>query len=196
MTAITHRFHASPAEARTLRSVTERLRFRERLRLREATGYLADDRQAVVEAPPATILAALEVAANGAVTARIELLQTEEGIITRQLAARLDPDQYRWRLARDSYGDILGIDFELTALATRRDVERALRRPLGADEAQEIAAALVAVADKPRPIMPPPPAPRRQPAMPDPLVAKVREAERQQAAQAERSRPLGYDFDA
>lgn len=196
MTTITHRFHASPAEARALRSTSERPRFRERLRLREAAGYLADDRAVVVEAPPATILAGLEVAASGAVTARVELLATEEGIIIRHLAGRLDADQYRWRLVRDSYGDVLGIDFELTHLATRRDVERALRRPLGADEAREIAAALVSMADKPRPIMLPPPARKRQPAPMDALVQRVRETEREQAAQAERSRPLGYAFDA
>ncbi|GAA0576128.1 hypothetical protein ACFQH5_15140 [Halomonas salifodinae] len=62
MRTITHRFHVSAREAHALRSVSESPRFRERLRLREAAGYLANDRKAVVESPPATILAAQEEA--------------------------------------------------------------------------------------------------------------------------------------
>lgn len=198
MSTITHRFHASPHEARALHSASHSRRFRERIRLREGAGYLADDRAAVVEAPPATTLVELNVTAAGAVTVRVEPLATEEGIITRHLAGRLDPDQYRWRLVKDSYGDVLGLDFELTGTVTRKDVEQALRRPLGPEEAAAVAAALVSTADKPRPIMPPTRKRQREPMVSDELVQKVRAMERQQAEEETRrnATAMGYDFDA
>jgi len=143
---ITHRFHLPRPVAADVRRRLERPRLRERLRLREAVGYLPGDREAVPESAPATVLTGLEVAANGMATATLEALATEEGRIVGALARRLDNDQYHFELVRDDYGDVLGIDFETTDTARRIDVMRALQGRAGrfdADDAREIASILV-----------------------------------------------------
>lgn len=53
---ITHRFHLTRNLASHVRRQLDRPRFRERLRYRETLGYLTGDREAMTDAPPATVL--------------------------------------------------------------------------------------------------------------------------------------------
>jgi hypothetical protein len=197
---ITHRFHLPRPVAADVRRLLERPRWRERLRYREALGYLPGDREAVAEAPPATVLTALEVAGNGAATATLEPLATEEGKITAALVIHLEPDDFHFELKRDQYGDVLGMDFALSDTARRADVITALQgRAGGFDryDAKEIAVILLPPDRDPAPA----PSPRRQREpeerpVSDALVAKVRALERQQAEEQTRrnARAMGYDF--
>lgn len=197
---ITYRFHLPRNVAADVRRRLESPRLRERLRYREALGYLPGDREAVTETPPATVLTGLTVEGNGAAVATLEPLATEEGRIVRALAIHLDTDDYRFELVRDQYGNVEGMDFELSEAARRRDVITALQgRAGGFDRADalEIAALLLPPDRDPAPA----PAPRRQrqpeeKPVSDALVGKVRALERQQQAEQTRrnARAMGYDF--
>lgn len=194
---ITHRFHLPRNVAADVRRRLESARLRERLRYREALGYLPGDREALSDTPPALVLTGLEVAGNGAATAILEPLATEEGKIVRALVLHLDSDQYDFRLERDDYGDVLGLDFALTDAARRIDVRRALAGRaggFGTEDADEIATLLCPPERAPAPA----PRPKRQQSemVSDELVAKVRAMERQQQAEQARrnARAMGYDF--
>lgn len=196
---ITYRFHLPRAQAADVRRRLESPRWRERLRYREALGYLPGDRDVVTDTPPAVVMTGLAVEGNGAATATLEPLATEEGKITAALSIHLDPDDYRFELVRDDYGDVLGMDFGLSDTARRADVITALQgRAGGFDRADalEIAALLLPPDRDPAPA----PTPRRQPEerpVSDWLVQRVREAERRQAEEETRrnARAMGYDFD-
>lgn len=195
---ITYRFRLPRPVAADVRRRLDRPRWRERLRYREALGFLPGDREAVTETPPATVLTALEVAGNGAAVATLEPLATEEGRIVRPLAIHLDRDDYRFTLARDSYGDVLGLDFALSDTARRADVITALQGRAGGfsrADALEIAVLLLPPDRDPAPAPAPRPQPEERPVS-DALVQRVREAERQQAEEEERrtARALGFDF--
>lgn len=195
---ITHRFHLPRSVATDVRRRLETPRLRERLRYREALGYLPGDRDVMTDTPPATVLTALEVAGNGAAVATLEPLATEEGRIVRALAMHLGTDDYRFTLARDAYGDVLGLDFALSDTARRADVITALQgRAEGFDRADalEIATLLLPPDRDPAPA----PTPRRQPEerpVSDWLVQRVRDDERQQQAEETRriATAMGYDF--
>lgn len=193
---IKHRFNVPRHAIESTRREANSARFRESLRLREAAGYLQNDRRAMPEAPPALLLTGLEIDSNGAAVATLQTLATMEGKIVLALASRLDFDEYRFVLARDKYGAIQGMDFELSDLATRPAVRSALSRTF--DDAADIAAALV---DQPRqPIELP--VRREKPEMVgEELIQRAAEMERQQNADiaAEKARrnvkPLGFTFD-
>lgn len=196
---ITYRFHVRRSVAADVLRRLESPRLRERLRYREALGYLPGDRDVMTDTPPATVLTALEVAGNGVAVATLEPLATEEGRIVRPLAIHLDRDDYRFDLARDAYGDVLGLDFALSDTARRADVITALQgRAGGFDRADalEIATLLLPPDRDPAPAPAPRPQPEERPVS-DALVQRVREAERQQAEEEERrtARALGFDFD-
>lgn len=197
---ITYRFHVPRAQAADIRRRLETPRLRERLRYREALGYLPGDRDVMTDTPPATVLTALEVAGNGAAVATLEPLATEEGRIVRALAMHLGTDDYRFTLARDSYGDVLGVDFALSDTARRADVITALQgRAGGFDRADALEIATLLLPPDRDPAPAPPPRRQRQPEekpVSDVLVQRVREAERQQQAEQTRrnARAMGYDF--
>lgn len=142
---LTHRFNVPRHAIESTRREINSARFRESLRLRETLGYIAGDRDSLTDSPPALLLTDLKIDSNGAAVAALQTLATTEGRIVRSLAAGLDVDQYRWRLVRNEYGHIQGVDFELTDLATRPIVRRALSRQF--DDAADIAEALI---DQPR----------------------------------------------
>lgn len=189
---LTHRFNIPRPAIEATRRAIQAPRFRESLRLREATGYIAGDRDALTDSPPALLLTALTVDSNGAAVATLETLATTEGRIVRSLAVALDADQYRFTLVRNEYGHIQGVDFELTDLATRPAVRRALSRTF--EDAADIADALI---DQPRQPIDLPTRPRQPEMIGESVIQRAREMERQQAAEHARrnARPLGFTFD-
>lgn len=197
---ITYRFHVPRALAADIRRRLESPRLRERLRYREALGYLPGDRDVMTDTPPATVLTSLEVAGNGAAVATLEPLATEEGRIVRALAMHLGTDDYRFDLARDAYGDVLGLDFALSDTARRADVITALQgRAGGFDRADALEIATLLLPPDRDPAPAPPPRRQRQPEekpVSDVLVQRVRDDERQQQAEQTRrnARAMGYDF--
>ncbi len=191
---IKHRFNVPRPAIESTRREINSARFRESLRLRETLGYIAGDRDALTDSPPALLLTDLKIDSNGAAVATLETLATTEGRIVRALAAGLDVDQYRFTLVRNEYGHLLGVDFELTSLATRPAVQRALSRQF--DDAADIAAALVGY-DQPRQAIELPDRQRKPEMIGESVIERARELERQQAqAQARRNaKPLGFTFD-
>lgn len=191
---LTHRFNIPRPAIEATRRAIQAPRFRESLRLREATGYIAGDRDALTDSPPALLLTALTVDSNGAAVATLETLATTEGRIVRSLAVALDADQYRFKLARNEYGHIQGFDFELTSLATRPAVRRALSRQF--DDAADIADALIDY-DQPREPIELPERPRQPEMIGESVIQRARELERQQAQESARrnAKPLGFMFD-
>lgn len=189
---IKHRFNIPRPAIESTRLEINSARFRESLRLRETLGYLHNDRRSIIESPPALLLTTLAVDSNGAAVATLETLATDEGRIVAALVAGLDVDEYRFTLARGQYGQLLGVDFELTDLATRPIVRRVLARSF--EDAVDIAAALVEQRHKPIGTV----KHRAKPEMiGDVVVQRAAELERQQIAEkASRNvRPLGYTFD-
>lgn len=189
---IKHRFNVPRASIESTRRAIQSPRFRESLRLRETLGYIEGDREALTDSPPALLLTDLKIDSTGAAVATLETLATTEGRIVRALAAGLDVDQYRFALVRGQHGHLLGVDFELTSLATRPAVRRALARNF--DDAADIAAALV---DQPRQAIELPER-REEPEMvSSDLVQRAAELERQQAAEQARrnAKPMGFMFD-
>lgn len=191
---IKHRFNVPRPAIEATRRAIQSPRFRESLRLREMLGYIAGDRDALTDSPPALLLTALTLDSNGAAVAALETLATTEGRIVRSLAAGLDVDQYRWRLVRNEYGHIQGVDFELTDLATRPIVRRALSRQF--DDAADIAAALVDY-DQPRQPIDLPTRQRQPEMIGESVIRRAREMEHKQAQENARrnTRPLGFTFD-
>lgn len=189
---VKHRFNVPRPAIESTRREINSARFRESLRLRETLGYIAGDRDALTDSPPALLLTALNVDSNGAATATLETLATTEGRIVRSLAAGLDADQYRFKLVRNEYGHIQGVDFELTDLATRPIVRRALSRQF--DDAADIADALV---DQPREPIELPERPRQPEMIGGSVIERARELERQQEQEQARrnAKPLGFTFD-
>ena len=192
---IKHRFNVSRPAIESTRRELNSARFCESLRLRETLGYLENDRRTITESPPALLLTRLEVDSNGAAVATLETLETlatDEGRIVRALVAGLDVDQYRFTLIRGQYGHLLGLDFELTSLATRQTVRRALSRAF--DDAADIAAVLVHEPRDPVEL----PVRQRQPEMIAPqVIQRAHAMERQQVAEKARRnvKPLGFTFD-
>nr|WP_298059907.1 hypothetical protein [uncultured Halomonas sp.] len=191
---IKHRFNVPRPTIESTRREINSARFRESLRLREALGYIAGDRDALTDSPPALLLTGLKVDYQGAATATLQTLSTDEGRIVRSLAVALDADQYRWRLVRNEYGHIQGFDFELTDLATRPIVRRALSRQF--DDAADIADALIDY-DLPRQPIDLPTRQRQPEMIGESVIERAREMERQQAAENARrnAKPLGFMFD-
>lgn len=198
---ITYRFHVRRSVAADVLRRLESPRLRERLRYREALGYLPGDRDVMTDTPPATVLTALEVAGNGVAVATLEPLATEEGRIVRALAMRLGTDDFHFTPARDRYGDVLGMDFGLSDTARRADVITALQgRAGGFSRADALEIATLLLPPDRDPALAPAPRRQRQPEekpVSDALVQRVREAERQQQAEQTRrnARALGFDFD-
>lgn len=189
---LTHRFNVPRPAIESTRRELNCARFCESLRLRETLGYLENDRRTITESPPALLLTRLEVDSNGAAVATLETLATTEGRIVRALVAGLDVDQYRFTLIRGQYGHLLGLDFELTSLATRQTVRRALSRAF--DDAADIAAVLVHEPRDPVEL----PVRQRQPEMIAPqVIQRAHAMERQQVAEKARRnvKPLGFTFD-
>ncbi|MAG54584.1 hypothetical protein [Halomonas sp. 707B3] len=189
---LTHRFNVPRHAIESTRRELNSDRFCESLRLRETLGYLENDRRTITESPPALLLTRLEVDSNGAAVATLETLATDEGRIVRALVAGLDVDQYRFTLIRGQYGHLLGLDFELTSLATRQTVRRALSRAF--DDAADIAAVLVHEPRDPVEL----PVRQRQPEMIAPqVIQRAHAMERQQVAEKTRRnvKPLGFTFD-
>lgn len=189
---IKHRFNVPRHAIESTRREANSARFRELLRLREAAGYLQQDRHATVEAPPALLLTTLAVDSNGAAVATLETLATDEGRIVAALVAGLDVDEYRFTLVSGKYGELLGVDFELTDLVTRPAVRRVLARSF--DDAADIAAALVEQRHEPIETV----KHRAKPEMiGDVVVQRAAELERQQIAEKARRnmKALGYTFD-
>lgn len=189
---LTHRFNVPRPAIESTRREVNSARFRESLRLRETLGYIAGDRDALTDSPPALLLTDLKIDSNGAAVATLETLATDEGRIVRTLVAGLDVDQYRFTLVRNEYGHIQGVDFELTDLATRPIVRRALSRTF--DDAADIADALV---DQPRQPIELPERQRKPEMIGESVIERARAMERQQAAELERrnAKPLGFMFD-
>ncbi|WP_172119040.1 hypothetical protein [Halomonas hibernica] len=196
---IKHRFNVPRHAIESTRREANSARFRESLRLREAAGYLQQDRHATVEAPPALLLTTLAVDSNGAAVdsngaavATLETLATDEGRIVAALVAGLDVDEYRFTLVSGKYGELLGVDFELTDLVTRPAVRRVLARSF--DDAADIAAALVEQRHEPIETV----KHRAKPEMiGDVVVQRAAELERQQITEKARRnvKALGYTFD-
>lgn len=189
---LTHRFNIPrPAIESTHREINS-ARFRESLRLRETLGYLQNDRRSITESPPALLLTALRLDSNGAAVATLKTLATDEGKIVAALAKKLDVDQYRFALVRGQYGELLGLDFELTDLATRQAVRRALAGSF--DDAADIAEVLV---EQPRQPVELPERLDKSEMIGESVIQRAAELERQQAAERARRnvRPLGFTFD-
>lgn len=188
----THRFNVPRHAIESTRRELNSPRFRESLRLRETLGYAAGDRRSITESPPALLLTALEIDSNGAAVAMLKTLATDEGRIVAALVAGLDVDQYRFTLVRGQYGELQGLDFELTDLATRQAVRRALAHIF--DDAADIAAVLV---DQPRDSIELPEGPRKSEMIAPHVIQRAHAMERQQqAAKASRNvKPLGFTFD-
>lgn len=198
---ITHRFHVPRDQAADIRRRLEAPRLRERLRYREAVGFLPGDRDVMTDTPPAVVMTGLTVEGNGAATATIEPLATEEGRIVRALVIHLDAgDDFHFELKRDQYGDVLGLDFGLSDTARRADVIRALKgRAGGFDRADALEITDLLLPPDRDPASAPTPRRQRRPEerpVSDALVQRVREAERQQQAEKARCSVLamGYTF--
>lgn len=189
---IKHRFNVPRPAIESTRRELNSARFCESLLLRETLGYLQNDRRTITESPPALLLTALNVDSNGAAVAVLETLATDEGQIVRALVAGLDVDQYRFTLVRGQYGELLGLDFELTSLATRQTVRRALSRTF--DDAADIAAVLV---DQPRQPIELPERQRKPEMIGGAAIQRATEIQRQQVAEKARRnvKPLGFTFD-
>lgn len=189
---LTHRFNVPRPAIESTRREINSARFRELLRLREMLGYIAGDRDSLTDSPPALLLTGLEIDSNGAATAELETLATTEGRIVRSLAVALAADQYRFTLARNEYGHIQGVDFELTDLATRPIVRRALARTF--DDAADIADALI---DQPRQPIELPTRQHKPEMISESVINRAAAIERQQTQENARrnTRPLGFTFD-
>lgn len=189
---IKHRFNVPRHAIESTRRELNSARFRESLRLRETLGYIAGDRRSITESPPALLLTALEIDSSGAAVATLKTLATDEGQIVGALVAGLDVDQYRFELVRSEYGHIQGLDFELTDLATRQAVRRALAASF--DDAADIAAVLV---DQPRQPIDLPERSHKPEMIAPHVIQRAAAIERQQQAEKARRnvKPLGFTFD-
>ncbi|RUR32743.1 hypothetical protein ELY33_05015 [Vreelandella andesensis] len=188
----THRFNIPRPAIESTRRAVQSARFRESLRLRETLGYIAGDRDALTDSPPALVLTGLEVDSNGAAVASLQTLATTEGRIVRALVVGLEPGDYRFTLARNEHGEILGFDFALTDLVTRPILRRALAHNF--DDPADIADVLI---DAPRQPVELPERPRKPAMISESVIHRAREIERQQAQEQARrnAKPLGFTFD-
>ena len=189
---LTHRFNVPRPAVESTRRELNSARFRESLRLREALGYIAGDRDSLTDSPPALLLTDLKIDSNGAAVALLETLATDEGRIVSALEAGLDVDKYRFTLVRGQYGELLGLDFELTGLATRQAVRRALAGEF--DDAADIAEVLV---EQPRQLTELAERPRKPEMIAPHIIRRAAEIKHQQQAEKARRnvKPLGFTFD-
>lgn len=194
---ITFRFYLPRNQAAHVRDQLNRPRWQERMRLREALGYLPGDRDVSADAPPALVLTALAVDYQGAAVATVTPLLTDEGRVVAMLAKHLDADQWALELVQDSHGNIEGMDFAITDAARRIDIRSALSGRasiFSKEDAAEWAALFVAPERDPEYT---PSTPRDNGMIGESVIERAREMERQQAAEQARrnTRPLGFTFD-
>lgn len=194
---INYSFYLPRNQASHVRDQLNRPRLQERIRLREALGYLPGDRDSINDAPPALVLTALAVDYQGAAVATVTPLLTEEGRIVAELTKRLDADQWELELAQDEHGNVVGMDFAITDAARRIDIRSALtgrQSPFSKEDANEWAELFVAPDRDPEYR---PSTPKDNGMIGESVIQRAREMERQQAAeQAKRNaRPLGFTFD-
>ena len=194
---ITYRFYLPRNQAAHVRDQLNRPRWQERMRLREALGYLPGDRDVSADAPPALVLNALAVDYQGAAVATVTPLLTEDGRVVAMLAKHLDADQWALELVQDAHGNIEGMDFAITDAARRIDIRSALTgraSPFSREDAKEWAELFVAPDREPEYR----PSTQKDSGMiGESVIQRARELERQQAAENARrnAKPLGFMFD-